>query len=79
MRSNSESFKCIEALLKLFMTKQAHEQIKIENASRNAHQSFMSMDGGESKNAILDAIIKYVKRLENYTETDSSLTDYLNK
>ena len=35
MKSGSESFKCIQALLKLFMNKQAHEQISVNTFDRD--------------------------------------------
>ena len=47
-RSDSESYKCIEALLNLFMNKRAYEQIKMSEQSMDHSASMDPESTGES-------------------------------
>lgn len=75
VKSESESYKCIQALLNLFMNKQAYQQIKISKPERQfdfdtqaSEQTDREADEEEG-NKNLETILIYLKRLKNFTDT----------
>ena len=62
-KSESESFKCIQALLNLFMNKQAFQQIKIDRDASSGARNRADPNKAPSNSRNIRTIILYLQKL----------------